>query len=312
MASGSEDGRKEQKDDWPGVLAAVGGIVLAADTAYLHPFTIASNVISAVGLTGLVLGLLFILRRRLAQFKAAVSRLLNSLKRMRRAPGQTLAVQSSVSAAPVLELTIGVIATLLPFVLIYGAPVAGAGNHVLASLSEYYYSPMRNVLVGGLCALGILFMLSTADNQIDNWLTNLAGITCIGVALFPVRAAAPSQSSTSQIIGFEHNVFIFLMYIALGVMSLRFAASERGEPGARVTRVTHLACGYSIFAFLLLVEFSVLVPSARNFPVILSGETAALMAAGVSWFARGRRRAPRIARPPAGPPGHASLTVPSA
>jgi hypothetical protein len=143
----------------------------------------------------------------------------------------------------------------------------------------------------------VLLLLSTGDNQINNRLTSLSGLTCIGVALFPVHAAAPpvssTESSTSQVIGLEHNIFIFLMYIALGALSFRFAVSERGEQGTRVTRVTYLVCGYCIFAFLLLAEFSVLVPSSRNFPVILSGETAALMAAGVSWFVRGLRLVPR-------------------
>lgn len=286
---GGEDNKGGQKDKQIRIWAAVGGIMLAANTQFVHPYTVASNVIFGLAAIALLRALLFDLPLQLARLKSAASRLERRLSGARRGPGQHSGVQLAVSLSRQTEQVIGVIAMLLPFVLIYGAPVSSAGSYVLASLSEYYYSPMRNILVGVLCVLGTLLILQVGDNVVDGWLTSLAGASCIGVALFPVHPAGRA-SGNAQVVGICHDLFILIMFIALGIITIRFAASERGD---RLARVTHLACGYGIFAFLVLAEASAFLP-ANNVPVLLSGETAALTVAGVSWFVRGRRSAARV------------------
>src|SRR5262245_55676940 len=87
-----------------------------------------------------------------------------------------------------LQKLVGGIAVALPPVLIIGGLVLGKQS-LESSLSAYYYTPMGDVFVGALCALGV-FLLSyqhhaTPDYQLDNYLSYGASAAAIGVALVP-------------------------------------------------------------------------------------------------------------------------------
>ena len=93
-----------------------------------------------------------------------------------------------------LRRAIGILGTLLPFVLSIAACVIfGTGIH--SSLSRYYYTEMGDVFVGTLCAIGV-FLYSykgyPGKGLSDNVVGNVAGVSAIGVALF---ATDPSGSA---------------------------------------------------------------------------------------------------------------------
>ena len=52
------------------------------------------------------------------------------------------------------------------------------------SLSDYYYTPMRNILVGALCVLGVFLLLYDVSVRVDRWITNV-GTGVLGVAFLP-------------------------------------------------------------------------------------------------------------------------------
>ncbi len=56
-----------------------------------------------------------------------------------------------------LRKAVGIIGCALPFVLVIGTAVL-QGSGIQASISGYYYTDMRNVFVGSLCAIGIFLM----------------------------------------------------------------------------------------------------------------------------------------------------------
>ena len=57
-----------------------------------------------------------------------------------------------------------------------------------SSLSAYYYSGARDLMVGTICAIGtFLLAYKVAERNLDNTLSVLAGLTVILVALFPPR-----------------------------------------------------------------------------------------------------------------------------
>ena len=71
---------------------------------------------------------------------------------------QRLAGDSALASAYThLQQIVGVIAVLLPFALLIGNK-ALSGDELESSISAYYHTPMGDVFVGALCALGVFFL----------------------------------------------------------------------------------------------------------------------------------------------------------
>jgi hypothetical protein len=96
-----------------------------------------------------------------------------------------------------LRRAIGLIGALLPIVLPLGNCLSTGRWLLLPSVSSYYYSDMRNVFVGSLCAVGV-FLICYRYQQWDDVLSNLAGFFAIGVAFCrrcrPPRPGPPASS----------------------------------------------------------------------------------------------------------------------
>lgn len=134
-----------------------------------------------------------------------------------------------------LRRAVGWIAILLPIVLLAGNLISSAASPP-ESMSGYYYTDMRNIFVGSLCALGVFLVAYNGYDNVDRWVTTIAGLGAIGVAFCPTKPAVcvtgavacppPSvrQLSTSQtVVGDIHLGFALLAFLMLGLMALRFA-----------------------------------------------------------------------------------------
>src|SRR5215475_3747137 len=53
------------------------------------------------------------------------------------------------------------------------------------SLSGYYYTHMRNLFVGAMCAMGIFLAAYRGFDRWDTWFTNVAGLAAICIAVSP-------------------------------------------------------------------------------------------------------------------------------
>jgi hypothetical protein len=84
-----------------------------------------------------------------------------------------------------LRKTVGWIGISLPFVLILGKIILFPGNGIPTSISHYYYTGMRDVMVGALCAVALFLFFYEGYDEWDEWLGNLAAIFALGAALFP-------------------------------------------------------------------------------------------------------------------------------
>jgi hypothetical protein len=129
-----------------------------------------------------------------------------------------------------LRRAVGVIGILLPVVLRLG--VIAFGHAVPYSVSGYYYSPMRNVLVASLCILGAFLITYNGYDRLDSWITNVAGGAAIGVAFLPTSDPSFSPAWVGQV----HPYFAGVAMISLALMSLQFtqtkaAAGTGGGPG---------------------------------------------------------------------------------
>jgi hypothetical protein len=134
-----------------------------------------------------------------------------------------------------LRRTVGWIGTLLPVVLIAGNAIFFTTD-LPGSMSGYYYTHMRDVFVGALCALGVFLISYAGYDEWDRWITNIAGACAIATALCATkptvcaanqRSCAPpavrAMSTAQNFVGTIHLVFAMVTFLALGVMALRFA-----------------------------------------------------------------------------------------
>jgi hypothetical protein len=209
-----------------------------------------------------------------------------------------------------LRMTVGWLAILLPFALLVGNIVISGQQP--ESISGYYYTGMRNVLVGALCVLGVFLIAYSGYDEPDRWITNLAGIGALAVAFFPTS----SPSFRPSAIGVFHHIFAATAMTLMGFMALQFMKMKAPAEGThaswteiwRLLRTLRHAERvpdhqsrkkirnkiYRICAWVILA--SVVLGAAQSFvPLSVKGnshllfwfETLALVAFGASWFVKG-------------------------
>jgi hypothetical protein len=213
---------------------------------------------------------------------------------------------------------VGSIGLLLPLVL--GVGIIVLNQNVPYSISSYYYSPMRNILVASLCVLGVFLITYRGYDSVDSWITNVAGAAAIGVAFFPTS----NPSFTPAWVGRVHPYFAAVALVSLALMALQFtqtwptgggagaggAASSWAEDfrqmglalifryedrgGTRTRRKKIRDRLYSSCAWLILI--GVALAFAQNFwpasakgvtPWLFWFESLAIVAFGTSWLVKG-------------------------
>ncbi len=136
------------------------------------------------------------------------------------------------------------------------------------SLSAYWYTPARPVLVGVLVAIGICLVSLKASSELEDGLLNVAGLLAPLVAFVPVpRQDISSGSCPSRTVDVAETLAAIdntvTAYLVIGVVAWLLAAAIawRARQQARVSTLARL---------------------------IRLGVTAALLLVGIVWFAAGR------------------------
>jgi hypothetical protein len=186
-----------------------------------------------------------------------------------------------------LRLGIGIIGFALPFVLVTGVAVASGEAAVEPSISDYYHTPMRDWLVGSLCAVGV-FLLFYRFRRVDYLVTNLAGVLAVGVALFPTSAPEEAESVVSWI----HYTCAAGLFLALAYVSW-FLFPER-PPGVRGSHhessrrnVVYRTCAAVMIGCVVAAALNRLLGLDIAYALFWL-ETLAVLAFGVSWLVKGR------------------------
>ena len=109
--------------------------------------------------------------------------------------------------------------------------IAGVG--LQGSISAYYYTVMRDVFVGSLCAQGV-FLVSYRYRQRDALLSTIAGILIIAVALLPTSPVDPTPTPAQDMIGFVHLLCAGAFYLLLAYFCL-FLFTRTHEDGTPPT-----------------------------------------------------------------------------
>lgn len=192
-----------------------------------------------------------------------------------------------------LRKAIGYLGMAIPFALALGG-VLIFGLGIQGSISGYYHTGMRDIFVGDLCAVGVFLWGYKGYNFKDNLAADIAGVSAIGVALFPT--SPPNPSSIEEIISGLHATFAASFFITLSIIALFLFTKMK--PGVRPTpqklkrNTVYRICGYIMIAAIALIAVFGILPESitrwleRLDPVFWL-ESIAIFAFGVSWFVKG-------------------------
>ena len=191
-----------------------------------------------------------------------------------------------------LRKSIGIIGILLPFVLAFGRMIIGEPG-IQGSVSSYYHTSMRDVFVGGVCAIGVFLGAYRGYERKDDVAGDLACVFAVGLALFPTTQDA-GATPQDRAIGALHLLFAGGFFLTLAYFSLAlFRKTDPDKPPTprKVLRnKVYTICGYAILACLLMIGAASLLPSdstlLRLQPVFWL-EAGAIVAFGLSWFTKG-------------------------
>ncbi|MEU4524097.1 DUF998 domain-containing protein [Amycolatopsis sp. NPDC024027] len=191
-----------------------------------------------------------------------------------------------------LRRAIGLIGLALPFVLILGKQLVQGGD-LIGSLSGYYYTDLRDVLVGAMCAVGVFLLAYYGHDFVDNVASTVAGLGAIGLALFPTT---PDHDVTAwdRTSGVLHWVFAAVFFLALAYFCLRLFPHDGEQPPG--TGVVYRVCGAVILACLVLIAVT---KALGLLPALLPAlwlEAVAVEAFGVAWLVKGQTLEPKSVR----------------
>jgi hypothetical protein len=190
---------------------------------------------------------------------------------------------------------IGFLGFFLPLILWSGVWIWGNGTHVQPSISDYYYTVMRNSFVGVLCAVALFLFAYRGYEKLDRITGYLGSIFALGVAFFPTSpdpTTVPPPQSSAALIGHFHLVFAGLFFATLIFFSLflftRSHSNKRMTGMKKVRNTVYYVCGSIMLACVLAIGLYILLgPENNEMNVVFWGESIALMAFGVSWLVKG-------------------------
>jgi len=212
-----------------------------------------------------------------------------------------------------LRRAIGWLGILLPVILFIGGCLFAAEMklEVQPSISHYYFTNMREIFVGTLCAVAMFLFCYKGNNKQDSRAANLAGIFALLTALFPtdiielskVGNTATYYHGQAELVSFItvsfHDTIHFtcatLFFLTLAYMSLFLFTKSKGYMTREKRRRNRIykTCAWTmigsilgIAAYFIGVHFKVFDDSTHR-PVVYVFEFIALIAFGISWLTKG-------------------------
>ncbi len=185
-----------------------------------------------------------------------------------------------------MRLAIGGLGLLLPPLIVGLEPLLFDGQPApRGSLSAYYYSGLREVFVGGVCAIGVfLFTYQLARATLENVLSMIAGAAAVAVAVFPTQRPGtgfpltPLQElldeDTVRFIHFSAAVIFIGLLAVLGVFFALYGYRWRWF---------HIGCAAAIVAAAGLALYAAKTGGPDK--ALLYAEWGAVWAFSASWAA---------------------------
>jgi hypothetical protein len=194
-----------------------------------------------------------------------------------------------------LRRAIGYLGILLPVILVSFSLFKFFDTTVQPSISHYYFSNLREIFTGTLCAVG-LFLICYKGNgnkviwKNDNLLTNLAGVMAIGVAFVPTDPTGTSCTQCTLIsVGLKelHYGFAAVLFLTFAFLSINVFTIGQ-EPNSEIPisilneNNIYRFCGYGIIICIAFIPLKLFGHATLVFEAI------ALFLFGTSWLIKGR------------------------
>lgn len=209
--------------------------------------------------------------------------------------------ENDVSTYRRIRSAIGFLGIGLPIVLLVLPIFPNFKTNVQESISHYYYTNLRELFTGVLCAVGLFLMRYKGHKnpnlwKNDNLLTNIAGWMAFGIALFPTNAEDCAQKIYTIIpichptLGVVHYAFAGIFFVVLAIISINVFTIGQEENSQIPISILNENKIYKTCGYLMLVTI-VLVPILGAFEIphsTLICEAIALILFGTSWLIKGR------------------------
>ncbi len=197
---------------------------------------------------------------------------------------------------------IGYLGISLPILLVGLSFISFFKTEPQPSISNYYYTNLREIFTGTLAAVGLFLIRYKGHGNSsvwknDNLLTNIAGIMAIGVALFPMNPDDFANKIYTFIpypekwlgwlhYGFAGLLFLIMALLAINVFTIGQENETRDPKSILNENNIYRFCGYSIIVFLILVPISETFKLFKYSTLLL--EALSLFAFGIAWLIKGR------------------------
>lgn len=188
----------------------------------------------------------------------------------------------------------GVLGMTLPFVVSLGALII-FNTGLQSSISDYYYTGMRNVFVGTMCVIGFFLLSYRGYDDADNMVGDFGCLFAVGVALFPTTSNS-AISGGLDFTGYIHLAFTALFFMTLILFSLWLfpKTDSKKQPTKRKMQRNKIykTCGYVMSICILLIVIYALLPQRialrfDTFAPVFWLEAMAIVAFGLSWLIKG-------------------------
>ena len=196
---------------------------------------------------------------------------------------------------------VGVSGLALPVMLLVGGWIAGVP--VQDNMSSYYHTPLRDIFVGTLCAIGVFLFCYRGYDWIENWSANIGGAAALGIALFPLDAGSDPLIQKS-LVGYLHMLSGGVFFLTLAVYSLYHFPRDSGieeEPHLRERNFVYRISGIVILLCMMAMATYLFLPSEslketlNRFNLLFWLEWIAVWSFASAWLAKGRAMVADIA-----------------
>lgn len=201
-------------------------------------------------------------------------------------------VRELVMSYMILRRVVGTIGLALPVILVLGHLLIDR-DPLPPSISDYYYSDMRDLLIGCMWALAVFMASYRGHERRDDITGDITCVSAILVSLFPV-APSTGATSTQELIGHVHLTAAGIFFISLAYFCLVLfrKGGPSQEPRKRMRNRVYLVCGWVIVCCLVaLIIFGIMDAHwsfIREYRLVFWAEAIGIWAFGWSWLVKGQ------------------------
>lgn len=205
--------------------------------------------------------------------------------------------QSLIVSYLTLRKAIGILGMLLPFACLLGGSLF-RNVPLMDSISAYYHSNMRDILVGLLVGVSLFLMTYRGYDGRDTLVAIISGIAGLGIAIFPCESRVVPSSAVGvfqfmpPIAGYLHYGSSALFFILLGINSyflFTLGDEKNWTKSKSIRNYIYRACGLIIFGSLLTLAILAMTLGEELVATVWTFvfETIMLLAFGASWIVKG-------------------------